>query len=355
MENEKKVVPRILIIDDVDTNRFVLKDIITEMGYQPILTENGAQALKIVERYNLALIISDIAMPVMDGYEFCRQMKENPNTRDIPIIFISAFDDPSDVVKGFALGGSDYITKPFIPEVVRARVGIHLKLSEDAIKMQEMNRRLQVSVNEQLRQVEREKRNVLYAVIRVARENAAYDEKHMDRMSKNCRLLTEAMQLSPNFDDLISDAYIDTIELAAPLCDIGNVAIPTDILQKRDVLSMEERKIIQTHTVIGNRILGDIEDKGDDNSFIRMSKDIAMFHHENWDGSGYPEGRKGNEIPLAAQIVSVAGAYCAITESRTYREAYGAEDALELMEKDSGIKFNPEIFDILKKVYRQLY
>lgn len=355
MENEKTSVPRILIIDDVDTNRFVLKDIISGMGYQPILTENGAQALKIVERFNLALVISDIAMPVMDGYEFCRAMKENPNTRDIPIIFISAFDDPSDVVKGFEIGGSDYITKPFIPEVVRARVGLHLKLSEGAAKLVEMNRKLQVSVSEQLRQVEREKRNVLYAVIRIARENAAYDERHMERMSKNCRLLAEAMQLSPKYDGIISDSYIDTIELAAPLCDIGNVSIPTNILQKRDVLSVEDRKIIQRHTVIGSRILGDIEDNGDDNSFISMSKEIARFHHENWDGSGYPEGRMGNDIPLCAQIVSVAGAYCAITENRAYREAYSSEAALAMMEKDAGVKFNPEIFQILRKIYRQLY
>jgi putative two-component system response regulator len=355
MENEKVTVPRILIIDDVDTNRFVLKDIISSMGYQPILTENGAQALKIVERYQLALVISDIAMPVMDGYEFCRRMKDNPNTRDIPIIFISAFDDPSDVVKGFEIGGADYITKPFIPEVVRARVGLHVKLSEDAQKLQELNRNLQVSVTEQLRQNEHEKRNVLYAVIRVARENAAYDETHMDRMSKNCRLLTEAMQLSPHFDSVISDSFIDTIELAAPLCDIGNVAIPTGILQKKEPLTEEERKVVETHTVIGGRILGDIEDNGDDNSFIHMSKDIAKFHHENWDGSGYPEGRKGNDIPLPAQIVAVAGAFCSITESRTYRSAFEENEAMNLMEKDAGVKFNPEIFQIFRKIQRQLY
>jgi putative two-component system response regulator len=354
MENEKVLVPRILIIDDVDTNRFVLKDIISEMGYQPILTENGAQALKIVERFSLALVISDIAMPVMDGYEFCRRMKENPNTRDIPIIFISAFDDPSDVVKGFAMGGADYITKPFIPEVVRARVGLHLKLAEDARKLQELNRNLQVSVTEQLKQVEREKRNVLYAVIRMARENAAYDEKHMDRMSRNSRLLAEAMQLSPKFDDAISDTFVETMELAAPLCDIGNIAVPNDILQKREPLTEEELGIIRTHSAIGSRILGDIEDKGDDNSFIRMSKDIAASHHENWDGSGYPEGKTAEEIPLSAQIAAVASSYCALTENRTYRPAYSREEAMGIMQQEAGVKFNPDIYAIFRKIQRQL-
>lgn len=354
MGYERAEVPRILIVDDVDTNRFVLKDIILDMGYQPILTENGEQALKIVERYHLQLIILDVAMPVMDGYEFCRIMKSNANTRDIPIIFISAFDDPSDVVKGFELGGEDYITKPFIPEVVKARVGLHLKISEANKNLAEMNHKLQVSVSEQLRQVEREKKNVLYALIRVARENACYDEEHMERLSRNCRILSEAMQLSPQYDGVISDSYVDTIELAAPLCDLGNVAIPTDILQKKDSLDRNETKIMQTHTVVGARILRDIEDTGDYNSFIRMSRDIARYHHENWDGTGYPDGKKGEDIPLSAQIVAIVGAYCALTEHRSYRDSYTKERAFEIMIEDVGKKFNPDIFQIMRKIFRQL-
>lgn len=345
---------RILIVDDVDTNRFVLKDIITEMGYQPILTENGQQALKIVERYRLQLIILDIAMPVMDGYEFCRIMKADANTREIPIIFISAFDDPSDVVKGFELGGVDYITKPFIPEVVRARVGLQLKLAEASRDLLEMNRKLQISVKEQLKQVEKEKNSVLYALIRVARENAAYDERHMERLGKNCRVLAEALQLSPQYEEMISDSFVSTIEAAAPLCDLGNVAIPTDILQKKHSLNGEEKEIMHTHTKVGARILRDIEDSGNPNGFISMSKEIALSHHENWDGSGYPQGLDGDAIPLPAQIVAVAGAYCSMTESRTYREAYVREEAIRIMETDSGRKFNPDIFGILKKIQRQL-
>ena len=138
---KNKVVPLILVVDDVETNRFVLRDIIAEMGCRPVLTENGLQALKLLERHKPQLIVLDVAMPEMDGYEFCRIMKENANTRDIPIIFISAFDDPTDVVKGFSLGGEDYITKPFIPEVVKARIGIHLKLSETSKNLADMNRK----------------------------------------------------------------------------------------------------------------------------------------------------------------------------------------------------------------------
>lgn len=355
VENANKEIPRILIVDDVEANRFALRDIILDMGYQPILTENGVQALKMVERYPLQLIILDIAMPVMDGYEVCRIVKENADTREIPIIFISAFDDPSDIEKGFALGGEDYITKPFIPEVVKARIGVHLKLYEANRSLMEINRQLQISVNEKLKQMEHEKKNVLYALIRVARENACYDEQHMERLSYNCRILAEAMQLSSLYGHLISDAYVDTIELAAPLCDLGNVAIPTDILQKADSLTAEESKVMQTHTTIGARILRDIEAAGDYNDFIKMSIDIANYHHENWDGSGYPTGIRGEEIPLSSQIVAVVSEYCALTEKRIYRQVYDKEEAFLIMQDDVGVKFNPDIFQILQKIFRQLH
>ncbi len=354
-ENSVNEAVKILIVDDVSANRFVLRDIIQEMGYQPILAENGVQALKIVNRLNPQLIILDIAMPEMDGYEFCKIVKENPATRDIQIIFISAFDDPSDVVRGFDLGGEDYITKPFIPKVVKARLKLHLKLYEANAEMMEMNRRLQISVNEQLHQLEMEKKNVLYALIRVARENACYDKDHMERLSYNCRILAEAMQLSEKYGHLISESYIDTIELAAPICDLGNVAIPTELLQKKEALSPEDVAVIRTHTAIGARILEDIRDTGDFNDFLQMSIDIAHYHHENWDGSGYPCGKKGNEIPLSAQIISVVSAYCAMTENRVYRDSYHIEEALAMMESDAGKKFNADIFGILRKIYRQLH
>ncbi|MGN0140833.1 MAG: two-component system response regulator [Roseburia sp.] len=345
----------VLIVDDVESNRFVLRDIISEMGYQPILTENGIQALQVVERHRPQLVLLDIAMPEMDGYEVCRAIKGNPETRDIPVMFISAFDDASDVVKGFELGSEDYITKPFIPEVVKARVGMQLKLAATTQQMMETNRQLQASVKEQLHQMELEKKNVLYALTRVARENACYDKEHMERLCYNCKLLAEAMQLSKEYGDVISDTYIETIELAAPLCDLGNVAIPTNILQKQEPLLPQERAIMQTHTTVGAKILEDVKTTGDYNDFIQVSMDIARSHHENWDGTGYPNGIKENEIPLSAQIVSVVSAYCALTEKRVYRDAYTSEDAIEVMERYSGKQFNPDIFGILKMVYRQMH
>lgn len=345
---------RILIIDDVETNRFVLRNIITDMGYQPVLAENGMQGLKIMERVVPDLILLDVAMPEMDGFEFAGIIKKDVRTRDIPIIFISAFDAPQDIVKGFEMGGADYVTKPFIQEVVKSRVDVQLKLAEMNKTLAETNRRLQVSVAEQIRQLETEKKKVLYALLTVVRKNAVFDEQHIERLQYNCRVLAQAMQLSPKFENIVSDTFIETLQLAAPLCDLGMVGIPLDILQKRNSLNEEEMAVVQTHTTIGAQILDDIRGEGDYNDFLAMSSDIALYHHEKWDGSGYPFGKKEDEIPLAAQVVAVISEYCAITENRVYRNAYEREAAFTMVNEASGTEFNPEIVRICKKIARQL-
>ena len=345
---------RILIIDDVETNRFVLRNIITDMGYQPVLAENGKQGLKIMERIVPDLILLDVAMPEMDGFEFAAIIKKDIKTRNIPIIFISAFDAPQDIVKGFEAGGADYVTKPFIQEVVKSRVEVQLKLSEMNNTLADTNRRLQVSIAEQIRQLEAEKKKVLYALLTVVRKNAAFGEAHTERLQENCRILAQAMQLSPKFESEISDTFVETIELAAPLCDLGMLAIPHEILQKKGKLTEEETAIVREHTEIGAQIIEDIKTAGDYNDFLDMSDDIARYHHENWDGSGYPHGKAGNDIPLSAQIVALMSAYNAMTEKRAYREAFTKEEALQMIEDATGTEFNPEIFAICKKIARQL-
>ncbi|MBR4027514.1 MAG: response regulator [Lachnospiraceae bacterium] len=346
---------RILIIDDVEVNRFVLKNIIEDMGYQPILAENGIQALKMLKRIVPDLILLDISMPEMDGYEFCGILKQDIRTRNIPIIFISAYDDPEDVVKGFEAGGTDYVTKPFIPEVVKARVGVQIKLLEMNRSLLETNRRLQFSVGEQIKQIEAEKKKVLHALLNVAKKNVYFDELHIERLQYNCKIMAQAVQLSNEFGHLVSDMFIETMELSAPLCELGNAVIHQSILQKTTSLLPEERNYIQTHTDIGLQILEELYEDNDYNDFVEMSRDIVKYHHENWDGSGYPAGIKENNIPFAAQLVSLIAEYCALTEDRTYRKAYSREEALEIIEKDAGVKFNPELVVICKKIARRFH
>ena len=188
----------------------------------------------------------------------------------------------------------------------------------------------------------------------IVRKNAFFGEAHIERLQYNCRILAQAMQLSPKYESIISDTFIETIELAAPLCDLGMVGIPLDILQKRGTLSESEMEVVRTHTQIGAQILDDIKSDDDYNDFLDMSKDITLYHHEQWDGSGYPEGISGNAIPLAAQIVSLISQYCAMTENRAYRGPYEKEMALHMIEEAEGVKFNPDIVSICKKIARQL-
>lgn len=350
-EDKNTAREKILIVDDVETNREILGEIIKSMGYTPVLAESGEMALEMMKEMNPQLILTDISMPGMDGYELCKTVKGKEETKNIPIVFISAFDDPKDIVEGFFLGGADYITKPFISEVVKARVGVHLHLYEANRELMEMNRRLQISIREQLDQMEAEKKNILYAMANIAAQNSCYSEAYRERLRKNCRILAQGMQLSTLFEDKISDTDVDTIELAAPLCDIGNIGISKELLQKETELTDEERIIIQNHTNIGAKLLSDLCVNNDYNDFIRTSIDIARCHHENWDGSGYPNGICKEEIPIAAQIVSVVERYCTLTD----RENYNKEEALQIMSREQGTKFNPDIFKIYCKISRQLY
>lgn len=340
---------RVLIVDDVESNRMILEEIIKSMGCEPMLAESGEQALEVLKEFSPHLILTDISMPGMDGYELCRILKSRENTREIPVVFISAFDEPEDIVNGFRLGGEDYITKPFIPELVQVRVNVYLRLYEAKQELMEMNRRLQASVEEQLNQMELEKKNILYAMANIAAQNAGYEKEHIVRLRSNCRTLSLGMQLSPLFEDKISDTFIETIELAASLCDIGNLGIPTDILQRKGELTPEEEAVLKTHAELGANLLCDLCVSSDYNDFISTAIDVVRHHHENWDGSGYPGGLQGDQIPLAAQIVAVIDRYCELTADNPCTR----EEALAVMAKESGHKFNPDIIEICRKISRQ--
>lgn len=341
---------RVLIVDDVESNRMILEEIIKSMGCEPILAENAEWALEMVEEFRPHLVLTDISMPGMDGYELCKILKGKEDTKNIPIVFISGFDDIKDIVNGFRLGGEDYITKPFVPEIVQARVGVYLRLYEAKQELMEMNRRLQVTVGEQLKQMELEKKNILYAMANIAAQNSCYESEHIERLRCNCRTLAQGMQLSPLFEDKISDTFIETIELAAPLCDIGNIGIPVDILKKKTALTEEEEEVVKTHAQLGANLLRDLYVSSDYNDFISTSIDVVNYHHENWDGSGYPSGLTEEEIPLAAQIVAVVERYCDLTQDGEQTR----QGALEVMQEEAGHKFNADIVEICRKISRQL-
>lgn len=350
LNSKQKVV---LIVDDVESSRDILCDIIESMGCEVLPAGNGARALEILKDRTVDIIISDVYMPDMDGVVLCGIVKNNPETQHIPIIFASA-DMSGAVCDGFRNGGDDFLNKPFYPEIVKAKLNSFFELIDTKEELRDTGRRMHITVREQLKRIEEEKKNVLFALTRIVNESCIFDGKHSERLSYNCRVLSEALQLSNEFGNIISDSFIDAIETAAPLCDIGNVAIGNDILSKKGTLTDEEREIVKKHTVFGSNILEDILKKETGNDYLKMSYDIALNHHEYYGGGGYPRGISGDEIPLSAQIVAIAGTYCAMTEARPYREAFEAEEAVKMIKEKAGDLYAPFLCEVMEMIAGRL-
>lgn len=347
--NEKIV----MIVEDIETSREILTDIAAQMGYRVICATNGEEALALLEKDIPDILITDLYMPQMDGIELCSRIKENPKTAQIHVIFTSA--ETSDrISECFRCGGEDFIMKPFCAEMITAKLRTFTKLIDTGRERDEAGRLLQLSVMDQIREIETEKKNVLFALTRVIKENFVFDTSHSQRLAYNCRMMAEALSLSNEYGNVISDSFIDTIEIAAPICDLGNVAIPSSILQKNAKLTNEERDIIEQHTTYGGNIVKDIMNLENNNDFLKMSYDIACNHHEYYNGMGYPEGKKGDEIPLCAQIVSIVSAYCAMTEDRPYREAYTPAKTIEIIKRMAGEEFDPFLCNVMGLIVNRL-
>ncbi len=348
---------RILIVDDVEVNLIILEEIIKDMGYYPLCAQSVKEALQMIQDSDQLprVILSDISMPEIDGFSFCSMLKKDPYTRDIPVIFISAMDRASDLSQGFALGAVDYISKPFDKTEVEMRISTHLKLYSMQMDLEENNRNLSVVVARQMEKLRIEQKNIMTAFARLIERKENIGSSHSENILYNSRILALGMQFSPMFEDEISDDFIDTIESSARLHDIGKVMIPDSILLKNGPLTEEERKVIMTHAEIGAQTLIDIYDGTEYNDFVRMAIDIAWYHHENWDGSGYPKGLKGKEIPLSARIVKLVDVFDAMINQRRYRNAIPLDRTLAYIEENAGIMFDPDIVRVFMKIYRNFH
>ena len=355
MENVEKsnTGPQILIVDDVEANLMILENIILQMGHTPRCASSANEAAKLIAEQLPQLILLDVFMPEMDGYEFCERLKENPVTRDIPIIFISAADSSEDKVRGFNLGAVDYIGKPFEVTEVKMRVRNHLKLYEVQQELELSNRRLHSVISSQARRIEEEQKNILYALAALAQGKELNGRSHLDHVSYNCRILTQSLQFSPDFSEEISESFINTIEVASRLHDIGNIQAPCNLLLVDKTLKPEEMEIVKCHVEQGAEILERVYASTPENSFLPMAIDIARYHHARWDGSGYPQDAAGKDIPLSARITTVLDIYDTLRGVRSYKDDYTQEESLKIMEEGRGILFDPEILDVFFKVQKQ--
>lgn len=331
----------ILVVDDVEVNLIILEEIIKNMGYEALLAQSVKEALQIIEdREQLPkVILSDISMPETDGFTFCSMLKNDPYTKDIPVIFISAMDTASDLSKGFELGAVDYIPKPFEKTEVEMRISTHLKIYNMQRDLEENNKQLNLVVARQMEKLRIEQKNIMTALARLVESRENVSGSHYKNILYNSRILAEGMQLSPMFEDDVTDDFIDTIESSAGLHDIGKLMIPDRILLKNAPLDEEERRIMCAHAELGAKTLNDIYEGVEKNDFVEMAIDIAWYHHECWDGSGYPKGLKGKEIPLSARIVKVVDVFDAMISERRYKKPIPLDQTLAYMQEKSGTDF----------------
>lgn len=307
---------KILIVDDEPTNLRVLRQVLIN-DYRLAFAKSGDEALALVNKEKPDLILLDVMMPGMTGFEVCERLKADPITSAIPVIFVTALKDEIDETTGFAAGAVDYINKPISPAVVKARVKTHLSL----VRSDEL------------------KRTRLQVVQYLGRASEYRDNEtglHIVRMSHYARILSLALGYS--------EAYADELLNAAPMHDIGKIGIPDSILQKKGKLTEEEFEIMKTHTTMGGDIMGEC-----DSILMRMAKNVALSHHEKWDGSGYPLGIKGEDIPIEARICALADVFDALTSKRPYKEAWSVEDTMTHIIGQSGKHFDPELVKLLEQ------
>jgi putative two-component system response regulator len=338
----------VLMVDDNPANLQVLQAILEGQGCRLLTARNGAAALSLAAQEKPDVILLDIMMPEMNGFDVCRRLKTAPTTFEIPVIFLAAPERTEDKVRGLEMGAVDYITKPFQPEEVIARVTTHLtlrylerQLRTANTELKELTDNLDKKVEERSQQVIRSRDSIIFVMAKMTEARDDDTGKHLERICRYVEIL--AMELAKT-DASITDSWIRTVVKTAALHDIGKVGIPDGILLKKGQLTPEEREIMETHPAIGGDTLLELrEEMGGGGPYLSRAIEITLGHHEKWDGSGYPFGIKGEAIALSARLVAVADVYDALVSQRTYKSGFSHEDACRLIQEGAGTHFDPRV------------
>ncbi len=345
----------ILVIEDDPMNNRLLVAILTRLGYIVDAAFDGVSGLEKVESSPPDLILLDLNLPRMDGYEVARRLKHSDKTKIIPIVVVSSFAEVENRIKALEAGADDFLSKPVDQVELRARVQSLLKVKVYNDYMVNYQKTLEDEVNQrthQLRQAFDELKNAtekirqasLDTTIRLAQAAEYKDEEtggHIKRMGYYAAAIAKALSLSPQ--------DIEAILYAAPMHDVGKIGIPDRILLKPGSLDEEEWKVMRQHTSIGGNILS-----GSDSHVIQMAEQIALSHHEKWDGSGYPKGFKGLEIPVWGRICAIADVFDALTTKRPYKKALSVEHSLDILDKSRGTHFDPDVFDVFFSIKEEI-
>jgi putative two-component system response regulator len=335
----------LLIVDDVPGNLSVLGDLLLDAGYRVKAATSGRVALRYAAKEpQPALILLDVMMPEMDGYQVLAELRQNPATRDIPVIFLTALDNPQDEERGFQHGAADYISKPIKPDVVLARVRSQLLASLALNWFRDQNAMLEAEVARRMAENELIQTVSIRALAHLAETRDPETGNHILRTQSYVRLLATRLRDHPRFAATIDDLYIKMLAHSAPLHDIGKVGIPDAVLQKPGKLTAEEWAIMKTHARIGSDAIALAErDIAQPVEFLVLAKEVALCHHERWDGQGYPNGLAEDAIPISARIMTLADVFDALISKRVYKEAIPFQEALEIITAERGRQFDPDV------------
>lgn len=342
--------PTILVVDDMPENLELYRRLLTPRGYVVAAANSGEQALTMVESAPPDVILLDLIMPGMDGFEVCERLKRNLSTRHIPIIMVTGVADHDANIRALEAGVDDFLTRPIDPVLLEARIrsSVKSKAMQDQIlryqkRLEDDKQILEERVRERTAEVERTQQATVFGLARLAESRDPETGEHLERMRRYVREIAIEMATWPKYDRIIDSGFVETLYYSSPLHDIGKVGIQDAILLKPGKLSPEEFDIMKTHALIGGDTLKDADEEAGGNSFLEMGRDIAYHHHEKWDGSGYPHGLLGPDIPLCARIVALGDAYDAMTTKRPYKEPFSHEKTRQLILEGAGKHFDPEV------------
>lgn len=330
----------VLIVDDVSENIQVAMNILKEQGYEFSYALSGSEAMELLKNNSFDLVLLDVMMPDFNGFEVCEFMKSDPRLLDIPVIFLTARVDVDSIAKGFSVGGVDYITKPFHANELIVRVKNHLELFHAKRVLQQSNVVLEEQLkNKEIRiltELEQNQKEMIFMLTELMEATSDETGQHIKRVAESSRLLAH---YHPSLNS--EDEYV--IFHASPMHDIGKITLPQSILHKPAALTDEEREIMQTHTTNAYNFL-----KLSQRKFIKAAAMIAYHHHEKWDGTGYPQGLKGDEIHIYGRIVAIADVFDALTHKRKYKDAWSIDESIRYIVNLKGKQFDPQLIEIFE-------
>jgi len=327
----------VLIVDDTEANIDILVETLGD-DYELRVATDGPSALEQVAEELPDIILLDVMMPGMDGYEVCSRLRESHHTRGVPVIFLTAMNDAQDEKKGLELGAVDYITKPFNPGLVKARVRNHIELKRHRDHLEEI-------VEERTRELALMQEVTIESLAALAEYRDPETGGHIRRTKSYVRLLATHLMSRNRYLDVLNESSIDLLYKSAPLHDIGKVGVPDNILMKPGKLTDEEFEEMKKHTVYGRDAIMTALRRLGENSFLRFAREIAETHQEKWDGTGYPHGLKGEEIPLSGRLMAIADVYDALISRRVYKMPFTHAKAVAIIRDGRGKHFDPVMVD----------